>query len=101
MSNILYRHNQFAGYFMHMLSKWGLCNYMKERLNMPFNSEIDMTIFYYFVGAVTANLDFLQSFAEYKEVLAVLEQYSQMQIEELYWYQLDGLMEHAYSFGKF
>lgn len=68
---------------------------------MPFNSEIDMTIFYYFVGAVTANLDFLQSFAEYKDVLAVLEQFSQMQIEELYWYQLDGLMEHAYSFGKF
>lgn len=71
---------------MHMLVKWGLSAYLKERLNKPFNSEIDMTIFYYFVGAVTVNLDFLQSFAEYKDILAVLEQYSQTQIEELYWY---------------
>jgi hypothetical protein len=85
---------------MRALMKWGVTGYIKERINLAFSSEIDMTIYYYFVGAFVTNLDSVASFNEYKEALSVLEALSQLNIEELYWYLLDGLIEHASAFGR-
>jgi hypothetical protein len=99
-ANLLYRHNQLARHFMVSLAQWGAVAYIKERINLAFTSDTEMTIYYYFVGAFAANLDSL-SFAEYREALTVLDQLAQLQIEELYWYLLDGLIEHASSFNRF
>ena len=50
---------------MQKMAKWGAAEYLKNRLNLAFASETEMTIFYYFVGAYTARLDAL-TFPQYK-----------------------------------
>lgn len=59
VANLLYRRNYLAKHFMKALTRWGILDYLKERMNLAFASDTEMTIFYYFVGSFTANLDSL------------------------------------------
>lgn len=44
-------------------------NFLKKRITLSFSSETEATIFYYFVGAVTANLGTVENFKDFKELL--------------------------------
>ena len=68
ISNILYRQHALSVHYMQKMAKWGAVEYRKNRLNLAFASETEMTIFYYFIGAYTARLDAL-TFPQYKSAL--------------------------------
>lgn len=69
-------------------------------MNFSFVSSSQTTIFYYFVGSVIANMEFIDKFSQVKDMLGVIEKQVELENEEYYLYILDGLALYAGSFGK-
>ena len=100
VANILYRKNKFSAYFMENLVKNKIAEYLKNRVNLLFQSASENTIFYYFVGSVIANLNVVKVFKDFKVLLESVVYLSELEIDECYLYILDGLTYYAGSFRE-
>jgi hypothetical protein len=100
MANILYRRNKFSKHFMQALVQKDAGSYIRKRLNYNFASEAEATIFYYFVGALVANLGSVEKFNDAKAFLGHIEYLAELELDECYLYILEGLAFYGAAFRQ-